>query len=292
MERLGLLRDIDRVLHLPLRYEDETQLEAIGGLHDGDVAQVEGVVTDCRVESRTRKQLLVTLRDRTGELHLRFLNFYASQQKSMATGQRLRVRGEVRIGFLGREMVHPTVKAVTEGAPLAQALTPVYPTSAALPQAYLRKVIAASLQRAALEEVLPPECLPPGLPSLREAVRLLHQPPPQTDFAALEDRSHPAWQRLKFEELLAQQLAQADAQRERAALRAPTLPTVHSAASLHSRLLGALPFALTGAQQRVCREIDADLARSSPMNRLLQGDVGSGKTVVAALAAARAIDAD
>jgi ATP-dependent DNA helicase RecG len=203
------------------------------------------------------------------------------------------VRGEVRLGFFGREMVHPTIKPVIEGAPLAQTLTPVYPTSAALPQAYLRKAIAAALQRAPLDELLPPGTVPPGLPTLREAVRLLHQPPPQLPLAALEDRSHPAWQRLKYEELLAQQLAQADAQRERALLRAPPLAGSVGAAGegLHARLQAVLPFALTAAQARVCAEIDADLARNSPMHRLLQGDVGSGKTVVAALAAARAMDA-
>jgi ATP-dependent DNA helicase RecG len=292
MERLGLLRDIDLLLHLPLRYEDETRLWPLRGLRDGDVAQVEGVVVDCRVETRGRRQLVVRLADAEGaELTLRFLHFYPSQTRSMAAGTRLRARGEVRIGFLGREMVHPVVKPVVEGAPLPVTLTPVYPTSALLPQAYLRKAIGAALQRAPLDEVLPADLVPSGLPTLRDAVRLLHQPPPHLALQGLEDRSHPAWQRLKFEELLAQQLAQADAQRERALLRAPALPPRAAPEALHRRLQGALPFALTDAQQRVCAEIDADLARPQPMHRLLQGDVGSGKTVVAALAAARAIDA-
>ena len=295
MERLGLTRDIDLVLHLPLRYEDETRIQPIASLRDGETAQVEGVVSACRVEQRGRRQLVVWMADASGELVLRFLNFYPSQQKSMAAGQRLRVRGEVRVGFHGREMVHPAMKAVAPGEPLPQALTPVYPTTAALPQAYLRKAVQAALQRARLDEVLPPPVLPPGLPTLAEAVRLLHQPPPQQPLAPLEDCSHPAWQRLKYEELLAQQLAQADAQRERALLRAPPLRALAegpaAGAALHARLQQVLPFRLTAAQARVCAEIDADLARQHPMNRLLQGDVGSGKTVVAALAAARAVDA-
>ncbi len=295
MERMGLARDIDLLLHLPLRYEDETRLQSIATLHDGQAAQVEGVVSECRIEARGRRQLVVWMSDDSGaELVLRFLNFYPSQQKTMAAGQRLRVRGEVRVGFHGREMVHPVVKAVAPGEALPQALTPVYPTTAALPQAYLRKAITAALQRTRLDEVLPPQALPPGLPTLADALHLLHQPPPRQPLEPLEDRSHPAWQRLKFEELLAQQLAQADAQRERALLRAPALPArseAGPAGSLHARLLAGLPFALTAAQARVCAEIDSDLARAHPMNRLLQGDVGSGKTVVAALAAARAIDA-
>jgi ATP-dependent DNA helicase RecG len=218
---------------------------------------------------------------------LRFLNFYPSQQKQLAVGQRVRVRGELRGGFLGREMVHPTVKAA--GTPLPTALTPVYPTSAQLPQAYLRKVIASALHRAALQELLPAGTLPDGLPPLREAVLFLHQPPPGTPLAALDDRSHPAWQRLKFDELLAQQLSQLAAQRERAKLKAPALRAPQE--GLHVKLLAALPFALTTAQRRAAEEIAADLAAGTPMHRLLQGDVGSGKTVVAALAATIAIDA-
>jgi len=289
MERLGLVRDIDLALHLPLRYEDETRLKPIGQLRDGETGQAEGVVRQAQVELRGRRQLMVRLADESGEVTLRFLNFYPSHQKVLATGQRVRVRGEVRGGFLGREMVHPVFKAVEPGAPLPTALTPVYPSSAQLPQVYLRKAIGAALARVALDEVLPPGTLPADLPTLKEAVRLLHQPPAGLPLATLEDRSHPAWQRLKFDELLAQQLAQAQAMAARQRLHAPALASVQGL--LHSRLLTALPFALTAAQARVCAEIDADLARPVPMHRLLQGDVGSGKTVVAALAAARAIDA-
>jgi ATP-dependent DNA helicase RecG len=288
MVKLGLTRDIDLALHVPLRYEDETRIDRLADARDGDTLQLEATVADCRVETRARRQLVVRLTDDDGEsLVLRFLNFYPSQQKQLAVGKRVRVRGELRRGFLGREMVHPTVK--TCDAPLPATLTPVYPTSAQLPQAYLRKVIASALPRAPLGEVLPPGTLPEGLPALRDAVLLLHQPPPGTALATLDERSHPAWQRLKFDELLAQQLSQLTAQRERAKLRAPVLRATRD--GLHEKLLAVLPFALTDAQRRVAEEIAADLAAGAPMHRLLQGDVGSGKTVVAALAATIAIDA-
>ena len=289
MEKLGLVRDIDLALHLPMRYEDETRLTPIAALREGEPAQVEGVVVDCQVEMRGRRQLLVRLKDETGTLLLRFLHFYPSQQKQMSAAQRLRVRGEARVGFFGREMVHPVVKVVDDGTPLAQSLTPVYPASAQLPQAYLRKAVASGLARADLRELLPDGVVPRGLPMLKEALQYLHHPPPSASLAALEDHSHPAWQRLKFEELLAQQLSQLKAQRERALLVAPALRA--RPGGLHEQLLGALPFQLTAAQQRVAEEIAQDLARPQPMHRLLQGDVGSGKTVVAALAAAVAIDA-
>ena len=289
LDKLGLRRDIDLALHLPLRYEDETRLVSIADTRDGDSAQVEGRVVDSRIEQRARRQLIVRIDDGSDELLLRFLHFYPSHRKTLALGARVRVRGEVRGGFAGREMVHPVFKAVAEGAPLATALTPVYPASAQLPQAYLRKAVATALARAPLDELLPTGVVPPGLPPLREALAFLHHPPPQASLATLEDRSHPAWQRLKFDELLAQQLSQLQAHRERAALRAPALAVRRE--GRHERLLAALPFTLTAAQQRVAGEIAADLARPRPMHRLLQGDVGSGKTVVAALAALIAVDA-
>ncbi|MFN3297429.1 ATP-dependent DNA helicase RecG [Caldimonas sp.] len=289
LEKLGLVRDIDLALHLPLRYEDETRLTRLADARDGETVQVEGLVTRSEVVLRPRRQLQVTLDDGSDTVLLRFFSFYPHHQKTLAVGRRVRARGELRGGFLGREMVHPSFKAVSEDTPLATTLTPVYPTSAALPQAYLRKAVASGLGRADLDEILPAEFIPTGLPPLREALHLLHHPPPRTPLAALEDRSHPAWQRLKFEELLAQQLSQLQAQRERARLRAPALPTRRE--GLHERLLAALPFALTGAQRRVVEEIARDIAREQPMHRLLQGDVGSGKTVVAALAAAIAVDA-
>jgi ATP-dependent DNA helicase RecG len=287
LAKLGLLRDVDLALHLPLRYEDETRIARLGDAREGDTLQIEATVAECRVEFRPRRQLVARLVDDEGEaLVLRFLNFYPSQQKQIAAGTRLRVRGELRGGFLGREMVHPVIKPATAALPAT--LTPVYPTSAQLPQAYLRKAVASALGRAPLQEVLPAEVLPVGLPSLRDALHFLHQPPPGAPLDALEDHSHPAWQRLKFDELLAQQLSQLTAQRERALLRAPALAARKD--GLCERLLAALPFSLTAAQRRVGDEIATDLARGQPMHRLLQGDVGSGKTVVAALAAAIAID--
>ena len=288
--RLGLERPIDLALHLPLRYEDETQITPIARAHPGAKVQVEGNVIESRVEARGRRQLVATLADDSGgELVLRFLNFYPSQVKMLAAGQHVRVRGEIRGGFLGREMVHPTVKTVTPGAPLPPSLTPVYPTTAQLPQPYLRKAIAASLARAPLGEVLPPQVVPAGLPSLRTAVETLHHPPADVSLHALESGSHPAAQRLKFEELLAQQLSQLASRAERALLRAPQI--LPQAGGLHEKLLAVLPFELTGAQRRVVDEIVADLAGPRPMHRLLQGDVGAGKTVVAALAAAVTMDA-
>jgi len=289
LRKLGLARDIDLALHLPMRYVDETRLTPIGSLRDGDTAQVQGTVVECRVETRTRRQLVVRLADDSGEVVLRLVHFYPSHQKTLALGQRVRARGEVRGGFFGREMVHPEFRAVTAETALPQALTPVYPSSAQLPQAYLRKAVASALGRAPLGELLPADLLPSGLPTLREALQFLHHPSPNVPLATLEDHSHPAWQRLKFEELLAQQLSQAQAQAARATLAAPVLAT--QSGGLAAQLLAALPFALTAAQQRVVAEIGADLARPQPMHRLLQGDVGSGKTVVAALAAATAMDA-
>ena len=299
MEKLGLRRDIDLALHVPLRYEDETRLTAIAELHDGVTAQVEGEVQRCEIQLRNRRQLLVTLADDAGDtLLLRFLHFYPSHQKTLAVDRRVRVRGEARGGFFGLEMVHPSFKAIDGDVPLATSLTPVYPSSASLPQAYLRRAIASALNRVDLSENVPAELLPPGLATLRDALRWLHHPPADVSMSALEDRSHPAWQRLKFEELLAQQLSQLQAKRERAQQCAPRFQV--RAGGLQEKLLAALPFSLTGAQRRVVEEIAADLQRvrpdsgrgdqtSVPMHRLLQGDVGSGKTVVAALAAAIAI---
>ena len=290
LEKLDLIRDIDLALHLPLRYEDETKVAPIATLRDGETAQVEATVTDSRVQFRPRRQLVVTLKDEGGDdLVLRFLHFYPSQQKTLAVGRLVRARGEARGGFFGLEMVHPTVKVVTAGAPLPTSLTPVYPSTVQLSQAVLRKAVAGGLARADLEEIVPPGLMPARLPTLREALRRLHEPAPGLDALALEDRSHPAWQRLKFDELLAQQLSQLQAKRERERQRAPVFQ--QSRGGLHESLLAQLPFELTRAQRRVADEIARDLGRAVPMHRLLQGDVGSGKTVVAALAAAVVIGA-
>ncbi|MBY0454456.1 MAG: ATP-dependent DNA helicase RecG [Burkholderiaceae bacterium] len=300
--KLGLTRDIDLALHLPLRYEDETRITPLKSAREGSTVQIEATVVASEVQLSPRRQLLVTVDDGSGTCVLRFFSFFPSQQKTMAVGAKLRVRGEVKGGFWGRQMLHPVFRLA--GGELPVALTPVYPTSAALPQPYLRRAVVSALNRVDLSETLPPSAEPPTahflgqtgrqrLWGLREALTFLHHPTPDVALATLEDRSHPAWQRLKAEELLAQQLSQQQSKRARAQLRAPVLRPLSGQGSvpLHEQLLAVLPFALTAAQQRVGREIAHDLARPAPMHRLLQGDVGSGKTVVAALAAAIAMDA-
>ena len=325
LHKLGLLRDIDLALHLPLRYEDETRLVKLRDVREGDLAQVEGRVTHAEVKLGGQRQLLVTLDDGTGTCLLRFFSFYPSLQTTLALGKQVRVRGEIRGGFAGLTMMHPVVKPA--GGELATALTPVYPSVAGLPQTYLRRAVQAGLQRAELSDTVPPQYLQEiGLQPLwdmRKALSFLHNPTPDVSLAALQDHSHPAWQRLKAEELLAQQLSQLQARRARAQLRAPVLATpalsvpqvsvpnvspkvwgeaaVAQAAvrdghltplqTLAQRLLVALPFQLTAVQMRVVAEITQDIARPVPMHRLLQGDVGAGKTVVAALAAAVCMDA-
>ena len=293
LRKLGLVRDIDFALYLPMRYEDETRIVRLIDTREGELAQVEGVVTESEVAFRPRRQLLATIDDGSDTCQLRFFNFYPSQQKQLEVGARVRVRGEVRGGFVGRQMMHPTVKAA--GTSLPDALTPVYSTIAGLAQPVLRREVRSGLARAALDETVPE---PIGISGkaqdawdLRRALSFLHYPTPDVAMATLEDRSHPAWQRIKAEELLAQQLSQLQARRERAAQRAPPLRSMTSLKSLHAQLVAVLPFGLTSAQQRVGQEITHDLERALPMHRLLQGDVGSGKTVVAALAAARCIDA-
>ena len=292
--KLGLRRDIDLALHLPLRYEDETRITRLCDARDGELVQIEAVVTASEVSLRPRRQLLVTVEDGDERCTLRFFSFYPAQQKALAVGNRIRLRGEIRGGFLGWQMMHPAFRpAVGE---LPQALTPVYSSVAGLAQAYLRRAVESALSRADLSETIPMENLAQldqkPIYSLRQALFFLHYPAPDVALATFEDRSHPAWQRLKAEELLAQQLSQLQARRARAGLQAPLLlPKPSDADPLAERLLGALPFTLTGAQQRVRAEIALDLGRQAPMHRLLQGDVGSGKTVVAALAAALCMDA-
>jgi ATP-dependent DNA helicase RecG len=240
LRKLGLVRPIDLALHLPLRYEDETRIVRLADAREGQTVQVEGWVTHSEISLGPRRQLLVTLDDGSEVITLRFFSFYPSHQKTLAVGARVRVRGEIRGGFMGRSMMHPAFHAA--GGELPNALTPVYPTSAQLPQVYLRKVVASGLARADLSETLPPELLASlqtvvRAPwTLREALCYLHQPGPEVSLDALEDRSHPAWQRLKAEELLAQQLSQLTAKRERDALRAPALRP--HPGGLHEQLLG------------------------------------------------------
>ncbi|MBK9703988.1 MAG: ATP-dependent DNA helicase RecG [Betaproteobacteria bacterium] len=299
LAKLGIGCDQDLVLHLPLRYEDHTQLVPLAALGAGMTAQAEGTVLHTDVQFRPRRQLVCLLEDGAdaqagrAQLVLRFFHFYPSQQKALQPGARVRVFGEVREGHFGREIVHPQFRVVAPGTPLAEALTPVYPTTAGLGQETLRKVIARAL---ASDPALTAESLPEDVVRRRhlwkfgDAVRFLHAPPPRLNRLtqhALDQRTHPAWQRLKFDELVAQQLSLKAHRRARAARHAPVLT---GNGELTGALLARIPFQLTRAQQRVWREISHDLKRAMPMQRLLQGDVGSGKTIVAALAALQAIE--
>jgi ATP-dependent DNA helicase RecG len=290
LAKLGLRTDMDLVLHLPMRYEDETEIVPIreACLRGGHVSQVEGVVVKNEITYKPRKQLLVSIADETSDIQLRFMNFYGSQVKQLAEGTRVRARGEVRHGFFGAEMVHPVYKVVNEGAPLPTSLTPVYPAGEGLSQTVLRRAIADAMKRVDWHDTVPQAIRTRlNLAEFQPAVRLLHYPPPEVDENALIEHTHPAWTRVKFDELLAQQLSLKRAQQARRDKGAPQLTAV---GALSDAFLKALPFKLTNAQQRVVQEISADLREGYPMQRLLQGDVGSGKTVVAALAAAQAID--
>jgi len=284
--RLGIRTEADLLLHLPLRYEDETRIVAIADVAPGETAQVAGEVCSNEIVARPRRMLQVELDDGSGRIGLRFLNFYGSQVTQLAVGRRLRAMGEVRGGLFGLEMVHPRYRMLGGADRLPATLTPVYPTVAGIGQSDLRRNILEALARTDWADTLRPGCAERlGLPALMPSLRLLHQPPPETPLSAIEDRSHPACRRLAFEELLAQQLSLKRARAARARQRAVPL----SDQAQTQRLLAALPFALTGAQHRAWREISRDLNGTEPMNRLLQGDVGSGKTVVAALAAMQAI---
>ena len=290
LARLGVTRVADLLFLLPLRYEDRTQLTPIGALTAGARAAVEGEIQLTEVAYRGRRQLLTRISDGTGLLTLRFFYFSASQQHALARGTRLRCFGEVRRGPLGLEMVHPEYRRVLgEAAPLEDTLTPIYPLTEGVPQGRLRALIGEALrelERSGLSDFLPAgTTLPPGLPALRQALDYLHAPPRGAQLAELAAGRHPAQRRLAFEELLAHTLALK--LRKRALQTDPAAPLPDEAA-LARRLRASLPFTLTAAQARVLGDADRDLAGSVPMVRLLQGDVGCGKTVVAALAAARA----
>ena len=288
LAKLGIRHRTDLLLHLPLRYEDETHLTPIANVQVGETVQVQGVITHSEVVFRPRRTLVCRLQDGGDELYLRFLNFYPSQQKQLAAGRQIRAVGEVRAGYYGMEMVHPKCRAVDSDTPLQQSLTPVYPTTAGLSQATLRKLIGNALETLPLSDTLPDALLRRlCLAGFAGSLHLLHNPAPDISARTLEDRSHAAWRRIKFDELLAQQLSMRAHHRERGKRIAPALAPQHR---LTGTLLDRLPFALTGAQQKVYAEIGRDLARPHPMQRLLLGDVGSGKTIVAALAALQAIE--
>jgi len=292
MAKIGLREEWDFALHLPIRYEDETRITRVRDARIGEACQIEAEIIHAEITYRPRRQLVVQTKDGDDLLYLRFLNFYGSQTKQMAIGKRLRLFGEVRQGFFGAEMVHPRYRIVAESEPVPEALTPIYSTTAGVSQTMLRRAIDKSLvvleQRAALDDALPESVRQNyRLHDFRASVLTLHRPSAEAAQSSLIERTHPAWQRIKFDELLAQQLAMKKA---RAARDKKSAPRLLGKTKLTKALKAALPFGLTGAQIRASNEIAADLAAPHPMQRLLQGDVGSGKTIVAALAAAQAIE--
>ena len=316
--RAGVCSDTDLLLHIPLRYEDETRITPVADVRLGEFAQVQVTVIEHEVKFRPRRQLVVTTQDAAGEvLVLRYVNFYPSMLANFRAGQLLRVKGEARHGFFGTEMIHPRVEKVMENAPVAATLTPVYPTVEGLPQSTWRKLIARALEVVVLPEILPAHILNPDWGTLMDAVRLLHAPPPEVNPSALTERDHIAWARLKFEELLAQQISIHQARMARRLEVAPALVFSLGGSELGAvpgqtpspppplpplrergenqnvlaQFIAQLPFKLTGAQQRAWQLIAQDMGTTTPMHRLLQGDVGSGKTVVAALACAQCVDA-
>jgi ATP-dependent DNA helicase RecG len=288
--RLGYGDSGDLILHLPLRYLDETRLTPLAEARLGELVQVEGRVRHAEVQLRPRRQLVVEIGEECTDARLffRLLHFYPSQVAQLKPGARVRLLGEVRPGYFGAEMVHPQLRVVREGAPLPDTLTPVYPAVAGLSQYAIRQAVGAALGQVDQEDSLPEAILDRlDLPGFRHTLETLHHPPPGVDPSG-ERRDHPAWRRIKFDELLAQQLSLRLAARRRKALAAPVLA---DDGGLSERLLAALPFRLTAAQRRALAEIRRDLASPHPMNRLLQGDVGSGKTLVAALATLPALAA-
>ena len=297
LARLGIAREEDLVLHLPLRYEDLTRVVPLARVKVGDTVQTEGVVAHVDIAYRPRRQLVARIEE-AGEggragLTLRFFTFWPSTQKALAQGARVRVYGDVREGYFGPEIVHPQFHVVREGEALPDRLTPVYPTTAGLSQDTLRKAVARALAAdpARLAETLPEDVIRRRkLWKFGDAVSFLHAPPPrlaQITQRSLDERTHPAWTRLKFDELVAQQLS---LKAHRAARAARTARVLTGTGALQKQLLERVGFTLTRAQARVVREIAHDLKRAVPMQRLLQGDVGAGKTVVAALAALQAIE--
>lgn len=275
-------------MHLPLRYIDETHITAIRDLRVGESAQVEGEIVHAEVSYKPRKALIARLEDASGQLTLRFLHFYPSQIAALKVGAQLRVYGEVRSGYFGYEMVHPTCKAVGASTTVAETLTPVYPTVAGLSQPSLRKAIRIALEQDPHAETLPASIYTNmHLPSYAESLVALHHPAPEVSLQALEEKATPHWRRLAFDELLAQQLSM---RQHYARRRSVSAPQFNSSKHLVTALLKNLPFALTSAQQKVALEIERDLTQPHPMQRLLQGDVGSGKTIVACMAALQAIE--
>ncbi len=291
LAKLGVTQVQDLLFVLPSRYEDRTQVSDIGALRHGMRTVVEGEVQLTEVAYRRRRQLLCRISDGTGSLTLRFFYFSGAQQAGLARGTRIRCYGEVRRGPLGLEIVHPEYRRIgQEAAPLEEVLTPIYPTTEGVPQPRLRSLIELALQeaeRSGVRDWIPQRILERfKLPGLFEALSMLHRPPRDVQLDELLSGRHPAQRRLAFEELLAHQLSLRKLRQE---IQSDPAENLRDAHGLEKRFLASLPFALTGAQQRALAEVDQDLAANRPMVRLVQGDVGCGKTVVAAAAAARAV---
>ncbi len=294
LARLGIHTVQDALFHLPSRYQDRTRVQPIGSLRTGDEVVIVGEITHTRLRYGRRRSLLSTVRDGTGSITLRFFHFSAAQQAGLETGRRVRCYGEARRGTSSLEMVHPEYRLMEPGETpvLDSTLTPVYPTTEGLHQLRLRRITDQALEL--LDRQPPAELLPEplletlGLPTLLDALRVVHRPPPETSSRELAVGTHPAQQRLAFEELLAHHLS---LRMLRSRVQSHSAPALRSGGHLRQRLLDSLPFRLTGAQHRVGEEVGADLGKPCPMQRLIQGDVGSGKTVVAALAALQAIEA-
>ena len=293
LAKIGVHRRMDLVLHLPLRYEDETTLTPIDAAPLGVPVLIEAQVLRVELAYRPKRQLVVHALSGDTPIALRFFNFYPSQraqfERALTQGELVRAFGEVRRGWFGAEMPHPRCRIVARGTPLSKALTPVYPTTAGLGQGTLSTLIHRALDALTLHDTLPTSMLARyQLMSFEHAVRALHLPKPTDDVQALGQRTHPAWQRIKFDELVAQQVSMRLhylARRERLA------PVLSRDGATMRQFLAKLPFQLTPAQQRCLEEILVDLNAPHPMQRLLQGDVGSGKTIVAAIAALAAVDA-
>ncbi|RRZ87847.1 ATP-dependent DNA helicase RecG [Erwinia sp. 198] len=290
LAKLGLTTVQDLLLHLPLRYEDRTQLYAINDLLPDIYATVEGEVLQSDISFGRRRMLTCQISDGTGILTLRFFNFNAGMKNSLAPGRRVTAYGEIKRGQRGAEIIHPEYRVQGDNSvvELQETLTPVYSTTEGIRQATLRNLTDQALKlldTCPVAELLPSE-LSQGMISLPDALRMLHRPPPDTALVDLENGRHPAQRRLIMEELLAHNLSMLAVRAGAQRYRALAMPARHE---LSDRLLAALPFKPTNAQARVVQEIEHDLAQSYPMMRLVQGDVGSGKTLVAALTALNAI---
>ncbi|MCU7797495.1 MAG: ATP-dependent DNA helicase RecG, partial [Candidatus Thiodiazotropha sp. (ex Myrtea spinifera)] len=296
LARLNIETVQDLLFHLPLRYQDRTRIQPIGAIRRGDQVVIEGEVDVTEIKFGRRRSLLVRISDGTGGIILRFFYFSNAQREALARGVRLRCFGEVRNGPNSLEMVHPEYQRVDPDEPqqVEETLTPLYPTTEGVHQLTLRGLMQQALTMLeqtpqGLRELLPGELLSRfPMQSLALAVSYLHRPPPDADQQELLAGSHPAQQRLTFEELLAHQISLRKLRSQHQQISATVLP---AGSELKRQLLANIPFKLTPAQERVVGEIEQDLSKPNPMQRLVQGDVGSGKTIVSALAALQAIDA-